>query len=208
MKKINYGHFVADTELLGPFHRGVLWVQGCCFSCKGCIAKNMRGEGGFWAETEKIAKVFLEQPEIEGITISGGEPFLQPEALTEMIRILRKERDMGVIVYSGLYLREIEKLAEKNECVREFLNEIDLLIDGRYEQELDDGRKAVGSSNQTIHLLTDRYKDSAKYYYTESGRKTEIRVFGNRLQMIGVPSAESVDIWKRLQGEKDGKEQN
>ena len=208
MEEINYGHFTGDTQLLGPFRRGVLWVQGCCFSCKGCIAQSMRGEGGYWIETKKMAEFFLQQLDIEGITISGGEPFLQPKALTEMIRMIRQEKDFGVIVYSGLYLKEIEKLSERNEWVKDFLTEIDLLIDGRYEEELDDGRKAVGSSNQTIHLLTDRYKESAAKYYTELGRKTEIRVFGNRMQMIGVPSAESADVWRALVGEKDGKKQN
>lgn len=206
MQKINYGHYVSDTELLGPYRRGVLWVQGCCFSCEGCIAQSMQGKGGFWTETQKMAEYFLQQPEIEGITISGGEPFLQPEALTEMIHIIRQKKDMGVIVYSGLYLREINKLAERNTSVRDFLGEIDLLIDGRYDKSLDDGRKGIGSSNQTIHLLTQRYAECAEAYYTESGRQTEIRIFGNRLQMIGVPSTESADIWRYLQEEKNGNE--
>lgn len=202
MSKINYGHYVANTDLLGPYQRGVLWVQKCCFSCPGCVAKSMQGEGGFWIDSEQMAEFFLNQPEIEGITISGGEPFLQPEALTEMIHFIRRKKDLGVIVYSGLYMKELEKLAERNVHVHDFLKEIDLLIDGRYEIEKDENRKAVGSSNQQIHLLTERYAECVESYYTPEGRKSEIRIFGKQLQLIGVPDKAGVRFWKSIQREK------
>ncbi len=194
---INYSHYIGDTTLLGPYHRGVLWVQRCCFSCEGCVAQTMRKEGGAFASAGQFADYFLRQP-IEGVTFSGGEPFLQAEALTALIRLLRDKSDMGLIVYSGLYLNEIQLLAEKNAAAGDFLSEIDLLIDGRYDKQLDDGRMAVGSSNQTIHVLTDRYRDCAEAYYHYNGRKIEIRFFGNRAQMIGVPSAEGLKLWKGL----------
>ncbi|MCC8045543.1 MAG: radical SAM protein [Clostridiales bacterium] len=197
---INYSHFVADTTLLGPGHRGVLWVQGCCFSCDGCVAKSMRGAGGSYAAPEQLAEYFLKQPGLEGLTISGGEPFLQAEALVEMVKIIRGRKDMGLIVYSGLYFEELQALAKKKPAAERFLSQIDLLIDGRYEEELDDGRMAVGSSNQTVRLLTERYRDRADEYYQRKGRRTEIVCVGDRLQLVGVPSAEALTLWKTLTG--------
>ncbi|MCD7884651.1 MAG: radical SAM protein [Lachnospiraceae bacterium] len=201
-QEINYSHYTADTTLLGPYHRGVLWVQGCCFSCEGCIAQSMHGKGGSYASCEALAAFFLKQPGIEGLTISGGEPFLQAEALWAMMEAIRYEKNLGLIVYSGMYLEEIQKLAKRQEAARRFLSQIDLLIDGRYEKDLDDGRMAVGSSNQTIHLLTDRYRDTARDYYGAKGRKTQICSFGSRLQMIGVPSAGSAALFRKLTREK------
>ncbi|MCD7956975.1 MAG: radical SAM protein [Lachnospiraceae bacterium] len=198
--EINYSHFVPDTTLLGPYHRGVLWVQGCCFSCEGCVAQSMQGAGGSYAAPEQLAEYFLRQPGLEGLTISGGEPFLQAEALGGMMESIRSRKDMGLIVYSGLYLEELQALAEKKSAAERFLSQIDLLIDGRYEKKLDDGRMAVGSSNQTVHLLTDRYRNCADEYYQRNGRRTEITCVGNRLRLVGVPSAEAFTLWKNLTG--------
>lgn len=199
MKKINFSHVTPNTEILGPYHRGVLWVQGCCFSCPGCVAEHLQGEGGSWCSTGKMAEYFLSQPQIEGITISGGEPFLQADALAEMGKLIRQKKDLGIIVYSGMYLAEIKRLAERKNSVKEFLSQIDLLIDGRYEKELDDGRRAVGSSNQTVHHLTARYEKEASDYYKKEGRQTEIILAGKKMQLIGVPDKKGNEIWKKLQ---------
>lgn len=198
MKTIYYSHYLTETELLGPYKRAVLWVQGCCFSCEGCIAKSMQKGDGTPILTDKMAEIFLEQTQIEGITISGGEPFLQAEALSEMVTQIRKKRNLGVIVYSGLYLKELERLAQKKEAVAVFLGQIDLLIDGRYEKEQDDGRMAVGSANQTLHFLTSRYRGQADYY-EKKGRKTEIRFAGKQMQLIGVPTKEESQFWEEMQ---------
>ena len=93
-----------------------------------------------------------------GITISGGEPFLQAEALISLIRTIKTRRDIGVIVYSGFTLDELERDDEKSSL----LSEIDVLIDGRYIKELDDGRAYVGSSTKSYTIFPHDIQTSAR----------------------------------------------
>lgn len=70
----------------------------------------------------------------DGLTISGGEPFLQAQALYELVNLIRAKRDIGIIVYTGYTLDEI--LQSKDLYMCRFLEQIDLLIDGPYIEEL------------------------------------------------------------------------
>ena len=134
----------------------------------------------------------------EGITISGGEPFLQAGELAEMIRLIRKQKDCGVIVYTGFLYEELLSRAQEDEAIRQFLYEIDLLIDGPYVEELDQSRMAVGSENQRILQLTDRYRDVAETYYGKEERRVEIRLFDGKGMLVGVPAHEQKILWKKL----------
>ena len=186
MKTINYSHFVTNTEFLGPYKRSVLWVQKCCFSCEGCIAPEMQKDGGHFADTKTLAGVLLSDSTTEGVTISGGEPFLQADALFEMINIMKSKRDTGVIIYSGFTLDELK--AKSDNAVQKLLSITDILIDGRYEKNLDDGIAYRGSSNQNIICLSDRYKKVSQTYYGNSARKTELRIDNGHIVLVGVPS--------------------
>lgn len=119
---------------------------------------------------------------MDGLTVSGGEPFLQAEALADLIDRIRARRDMGVIVYTGY---TIEHLRQQPEA-RSLLERIDLLIDGPYIQALDDGRSLRGSSNQRVICLTERYRDALDMYGRD-GRETQTfrhSVFDN---IVGIP---------------------
>ena len=116
-----------------------------------------------------------------------------------MVAEIRKKRDYGVIVYSGFTLEELQSKAENDESVKKFLNQIDILIDGRYDQSKDDGRPYRGSENQRIITLTDRYKDIYNEYYVECNKRNlEIKVTPNNIYMVGVPSKHGLETWKEL----------
>ena len=197
---IRYAERVDNCTVLGPGKaRAVLWVHGCCFNCKGCIADSYKkgpyqevtpNEMADWYCTRTIGT--------EGITISGGEPFLQAGELAEMIRLIRKQKDCGVIVYTGFLYEELLVRAQEDETIRRFLDEIDLLIDGLYVEELDQNRMAVGSENQRILQLTDRYRDVAEAYYGKEERRVEIRLFDGKGMLVGVPAHEQKILWKKL----------
>ncbi len=191
---IHLSHYESSTELLGPFSRFVIWVHGCCFDCPGCLAQNTRFGEYENVECSVLAHRIVESG-CEGVTISGGEPFLQAGELAGMLRIARASRDIGVIVYSGFTLTELRE----RPCAGELLSQCDILIDGRYVRELDDGRAYVGSSNQTIHYLTDRYKAVGQEYYDASGkRKCEIKFTEKQAVLIGVPSAGVLEMWQKI----------
>jgi anaerobic ribonucleoside-triphosphate reductase activating protein len=90
---------------------------------------------------------------IEGITISGGEPLEQIDALTRFLSYIKKHSDLSVLLFSGYSLDEISKMQHSNEL----LAYVDVLIAGRYEVTLRSSTGLVGSTNQTVRLLTDCY---------------------------------------------------
>lgn len=198
---IRYAERIENCTVLGPRERAVLWVHGCCFDCKGCIADSYK-YGPYREEApEEMADWYCSHGEkTEGITISGGEPFLQAEELANMIRLIREKRDCGVIVYSGFLYEDLLEQAKADEGIRDFLCEIDLLIDGPYVEELDDNRMAVGSGNQRIILLTDRYCKVTEEYYGKKERQVEIRIFDGKGMLVGVPARDQKVLWRKLIG--------
>ena len=176
--KLKVYNLVESTKVLGPFSRFGLWVQGCPFNCKNCMTPDSISlDGGVEIEVEKLAEYILSFDN-EGITISGGEPFLQSESLIEMLKIIKSKKNLGVIVYTGYLFEDIKK--------NPLIEFIDILIDGPYVDELNDGIAFRGSSNQRVFFLTDRYK---KFEYKYFEKKREIEIIADiNFQIIGIPT--------------------
>ena len=182
-KKLRLYMTAPCSEVLGPYKRFIVWVQGCKRRCKGCIAKDSWAlDGGELVEVDAIVQQIFRQENIEGITISGGEPFLQQDALCELIRKVREQKDIGVIIYTGMKYSEIENTA--------LAHSADLIIDGEYVEELNDNKSLRGSSNQNVLCLTERYKNIVPEYYGRNGRKIELILADGVTKMIGIPSKE------------------
>ena len=188
-----------QTAVLGPGNRAVLWVHGCCFDCPGCLAQHYKA-GAFQTFTpEELAQWYLDIPDVQGLTVSGGEPMLQAEALARFIALIREKRDAGVIVYTGFMYEDLMEKAKSEPDLRAFLGSIDLLIDGPYIREMDDGKPYRGSSNQRLIPLTHRYRaDLTGYYAQPSGRQIEIYATPESTVLIGVPDREQLIIWDKI----------
>ena len=122
---------------------------------------------------------------MDGLTISGGEPFLQAEALAEMIDMIHARCDMGIIVYSGYTIEQLREHAEASAL----LDRIDLLIDGPYIRELDDGLSLRGSSNQRAICLTERYCGVLELF-GRTGRETQTFRHSIYNNIVGIPDHE------------------
>jgi anaerobic ribonucleoside-triphosphate reductase activating protein len=138
----------------GPGLRAVVWFQGCSLQCSGCFNPATHDpNAGRAADTDKLVESILTlRDPIEGVSISGGEPFEQPEALLALADGI-KERDLSVLVFSGFTFDRIHDLPFSVEILRN----VDVLIAGPYMQSLHSGRGLIGSLNQKIHFLTGRY---------------------------------------------------
>lgn len=181
------------VKTLGPGIRYVVWVQGCLRRCPGCMSPFSQDlSGGYEEETDLLAENIVKSG-CEGLTISGGEPFLQAEALVDLIEKIRMKKDMGVIIYTGNTWEELK--ASEDKYVQELLVRCDLLVDGAYVEELNDGKNLRGSSNQRAIPLTPRYEKDAAGYGTEEA-KVEIVVHEDKIRLIGVPSRQML---KQLQ---------
>jgi anaerobic ribonucleoside-triphosphate reductase activating protein len=192
IKTLNIHMIQPRTDKLGPFQRFVFWVNNCDKTCPGCLVPT-----SLYIKNnvliDDIAKQILEQNDIEGITISGGEPFLQAIGIVELIKKVRQKRDIGVIVYTGYVMAELVKPHHI-----EFLKHIDLIIDGRYVQELDDGLSLRGSSNQRVIPLTNRYKDIIHEHYGLPNRRVEMEAKDGSFSLVGVPSSDQLSTYHLL----------
>ena len=153
---MNIAHIEETSLIYGPGIRFVIWTQGCSIRCKDCWNKEM---WSFKTKNEILTdKLFEnltnEKIDIEGVTILGGEPFDQYEELLTLIKKIR-ETNLSIILYTGYSLNELE-----NENKTEILNFIDIIITDRYDKNYrTENGGLVGSSNQKIHFLTNRYSN-------------------------------------------------
>lgn len=186
------------TDLLGPFFRFALWVQGCDRGCPGCIAEHMQShEGGRDIKISELASLIASASECEGITVSGGEPFYQADRLCSLLREIKSVRpDFGVIIYTGYTFDELKCSGEQ--AVAELISLADIIIDGRYDMNLDDNKGLRGSSNQNVIALTDRYSGQMDIYTNPQGRKNSIEIRGDFLRMTGIPSSGTKDVLKNM----------
>jgi anaerobic ribonucleoside-triphosphate reductase activating protein len=103
--------------------------------------------------SDLVRSICRDQHRLEGITLSGGEPLQQPRGLLRLLRAVRRETPLSSVLFSGYELGEIERLPYG----KSILAELDVLVAGRYLREHHLGSGLRGSSNQTVHLLSDRY---------------------------------------------------
>lgn len=186
MKHLNLAEICPSTKNLGPGNRFVLWVQGCCFRCPGCTSPDwIPQKQANLADPIALAKFILSLPNIDGVTISGGEPTLQAGALAEMCEYLRSNRpDISIVSYSGFTLRQLQEKGDKD--VDRYLSLIDVLIDGQYVEALNDNKGFRGSSNQVVHFLSDWHRGE-EWLFTQRSRDTELHLRNGSALMVGVP---------------------
>lgn len=192
---IRLHNMVARTKVLGPETRCAIWLQGCERRCHGCMSPSSRPlDGGKIFEIGEIVDAILSLGDIEGITVSGGEPFLQVDSLYFFLKSIKDNSNLGVIIYSGYKIEELQ--AMQNPKVGAIINEFaDIIIDGEYIDALNDGKALKGSSNQVVHFLTDRYLPYQALYEQES-RNAEVYATEDDMFFVGVPAKKTLEQWR------------
>jgi anaerobic ribonucleoside-triphosphate reductase activating protein len=154
---------IPESIVDGPGIRYVVFTQGCPHRCPGCHnPKTHDPSGGYEIDPEELAANFLraaaENPLLDGVTISGGEPLTQARGLLPLADAVR-ELKLNLWLYTGYTIEELADRGDENET--ELLKRVDMLVDGRYEEGLRtlDGYFA-GSLNQRI------IKEPILYVYT------------------------------------------
>lgn len=140
-----------DSIVDGPGLRTVLWTQGCGHHCKGCQNPQTWdfNDGGL-VLIDDILKAIDELKYQDGLTMSGGDPMYQPYACN-VIAKYAKNKGLNIWVYTGFTYEELITLSKKNPIYMEFLENIDVLVDGRYvEEERDLSLLFRGSRNQRL----------------------------------------------------------
>ncbi|MEK4298642.1 4Fe-4S single cluster domain-containing protein [Oceanobacillus sp. FSL W8-0428] len=156
---IQLHRFLPSSIAEGPGKRASVWVQGCPIHCKGCgVPWTWNPRLGTPSDVDTIWEKILESKEkndIEGITFLGGEPFEQAESLA-ILAERAQNIGLSIMTFSGYYYEELEKLDKPG--WKELLAHTDIFLEGPFELDKPDYiRPWIGSTNQIIHFLTDRY---------------------------------------------------
>lgn len=154
---LNLARTLPRSAVNGPGERFVVWAQGCSLRCVGCWNPDT------WASAprevvspEALAARILATPGIEGVTLTGGEPFDQADPFSVVAALVRAG-GLSVMAFTGYELDELTTPAQ-----RRLVDRCDVVVAGRYRRELRDVALVWrGSSNQRVHFLTERYDAGA-----------------------------------------------
>lgn len=151
MRDIRLSGIVAESIVDGPGLRYVIFTQGCVHNCKGCHNPHTHDiNGGYMESCEKLLTEIKENPLLSGVTLSGGEPFLQPEQCAYLAKEVKK-LGHNVITYTGFLYEELLKIRKESPFINDLLSETDILVDGKFEQEQHHYQlKFKGSENQRV----------------------------------------------------------
>ena len=198
--RLNKAHFPVTT--LGYGRRLGLWVQGCGIGCAGCVSRDTWDPGGGWEVDAAEILAWCDDGrgrEIDGVTISGGEPFQQPRALAGLLAALdawrqRLDRPFDVLCYSGFPLRRLRRRHA------DVLALLDALIPEPYvEGPPGAGGPAPGrwrgSANQPLVALTPlgraRYGDCGRQ--ADAAPRMQVSVEHGAVWFIGIPRPGDLD---------------
>ena len=171
---------------LGYGKRIGIWTIGCPHACFNCSNPEL------WASkpekdipiTDLYRMIAGIRDNIDGVTITGGEPFNQTVELYGLITFLKNNITDDILIFSGYTL---EELCQRDDLsTHKILKEIAVLIDGKYVEKLNDNLAMRGSSNQRIHILNEKYRSRYESLIKEV-RKVQTVYFAQNLLTIGIP---------------------
>jgi len=138
------------VEVLGPGKRVGIWFCGCDKRCRGCSNPELqRFDGRYLTTPETVAHLIAEiegSHKIDGFTLTGGDPLCQTEAVKALIPYLLPYSH-DILIYTGYRFENIREIPRAA-----------VLIDGEYKEELNFSQPLIGSSNQRVILLDERYR--------------------------------------------------
>jgi len=150
----------------GPGKRMVVWYQGCTLGCAFCFNKPTHSQAGgdVLSTGELLAMLNLQSPAqrsagLDGITISGGEPLQQAEAVAELVEALRNYHpDLSIIVLTGFNSLQLESMINTNQHVAYIMQHVDVVIAGRYDVTQRAAAGYIGSHNKEIIMVTRKHQ--------------------------------------------------
>lgn len=152
---INVAGQIIESLSNGPGMRYVIFFQGCDHHCDGCHNPHTWEKGiGQSFSIDRIINSMLISPFVKGVTISGGEPFLQVLGLRELVENILNKTTLNILIYTGYTLEELRKRQDEN--IDFILNNIDYLIDGKYQKNNPTTRLYIGSDNQRIYDMKNK----------------------------------------------------
>jgi anaerobic ribonucleoside-triphosphate reductase activating protein len=192
---------VSGVTTLGHGRRVVVWTQGCTLACSGCMSRDTwPGETADTAvqRVDELADLILrlvESDTLDGLTVSGGEPFQQAAAVAELVERVRvgtRPDRFDLLVYSGYTLEHLRGRGDDHR--QRVLASVDVLVDGRFREGEPTDASHRGSANQRLHRFTElarlRYSDADE---PRSRPSLQVVATGDALTWIGIPRRGELD---------------
>ena len=171
--QLNIMGYLNRSEVNGPGCRAVVWVQGCWRECPDCFNPSS------WSfavnqlvSVEELAERILSEPVNQGVTFSGGEPFLQAPALAALAKQI-KTAGLNVMSFTGYTLSELRS-PNAPKGAEDLLDQLDILINGPYVSALaiHAPNSPVSSRNQRLHVFNPAFADKIDW----ASDQTEIHI--------------------------------
>ncbi len=175
------------VEVLGPGKRIGIWFCGCPHKCKGCSNPEL------WEFQEKyktsleailtLIETIAKEHQVDGFTITGGDPMYQAADLQKLIMHLCKISS-DILVYTGYEIEELPK---------EYLHNIAVLIDGRYIEERNNNCILRGSDNQRIHILDSDMGSKYSLYLQNASNQIQNFTMSDGIISVGIHKSDFLD---------------
>lgn len=153
------------VEVLGPGKRIAIWVCGCKRRCPHCANPELQAfDPGKDIPVYRIMEMIRELAEhypVDGITVSGGEPFEQARDCRELLEGVH-ERIPDILLFTGYTIEELHALRSRD--VEQVLENTAVLVDGEYIEEENHGSVLRGSDNQRVHIFNRELEQSYQEY--------------------------------------------
>jgi anaerobic ribonucleoside-triphosphate reductase activating protein len=153
---LNVSELLIGSRGNGPGERAVIWLQGCTLHCPGCINQKFLDFKPRYIvhPPDLLCQILCARQDLEGITVTGGEPFDQPDGLSILL-CLAQQQGLSTLVYTGYTLDYLRSRQE--ELYETILKSVDILIDGPFVAAQRGDFLGRGSANQRILYLSSRY---------------------------------------------------
>ena len=150
-KTVRLAGIAYESLVNGPGMRRVFFAQGCKHKCKGCFNPETHSfEDGEIMDMDKLIKDVLDNPILKGVTFSGGDPIEQAHSFAYMAKAF-KNSNLNIWCYTGYTFEKLLEVMKVDTAISELLNNIDVLVDGRFEiNNKEEGLRLRGSTNQRI----------------------------------------------------------
>lgn len=190
---LNVADIVLRSKIHGPGIRTVIWFQGCPIRCKSCWNPHLIPDiPRHLVRVEKLAEFIMSLEEIEGITLTGGEPLYQGKALLNFVKLIKSRSELTIMLYTGYNQEQIH-----DDISKEIIRLSDIIVFGPYvESKRDLFLRWRGSSNQVIVIQNEKYRD---YMYVDNLNEAEIHITDNgEIILVGFPDDELIRLVKKL----------
>lgn len=196
------------VTVLGPGRRVGVWFQGCSIGCPGCVSRDTwpsPGPSQYVSVGDLIDRIDALTNDgaggsIDGVTVTGGEPFEQPEALEELLPALREwldsrgEGSADLLVYTGFDAAEARRRGPGA------FAQADAVIAGPF-RAAEPGTAWWGSGNQRLVVRDDRIADRYQAGLQSARAEVQVSVEAGQVFIIGIPRRRTLaEVESRLAG--------